>query len=230
MSEKDEFIYKEKDKGKKELLSMLIYRPVATQIVLRFMKQCTFSPNLISMVSLLLGIAASLIFALGRYPVIAWGVVLLHLSYLFDVLDGQYARYKNSSSAYGAWFDPFVDIIKAACLLIGLAYGAYQITGDAHVFLWSAFAMTHSFLTMYILNTRDKVPGSSAFEVVVRPNIYIGYEISLYWIISLFVLCNLVYLGLIVLGSVGALSWVKCFISVRRNYFLHRRNEKLKER
>ncbi len=222
MKEKGDFVYKERDTGNKELLSMLIYRPTARFILIKFLKNSKITPNQISIISLILFIIASFFFAFFRYPAILIGLIFMHLGYAFDMLDGIYARYKKLSSKFGQWLDPFLDTVKAAFLFISLSYRAYVTSGNPNALIWGSVAMANSLLSYYILNTRDQVVKSNNFEVKLGKNIYVGYEITLYWAITLPILFNKLYFGLVFLATVGALSWIKVFISLRRYYIKHK--------
>lgn len=215
----EDHTYKKVDAGRKELFSMLIYRPLANILLNKIFKYVNITPNAISFFSLILAIAASCCFAFFNYPLIIIGVILLHLVYTFDMLDGQYARFKGLSSKFGQWFDPFIDTIKISFLYLALSYGAYRVNKDYTSFLWGIVALTNSFLSFYILNTRRLIVSEATFEVKVKNDIYVGYEISLYWALSFFVIINRVYEGLIFLAVIGALSWIKLFISLRRYYY-----------
>jgi phosphatidylglycerophosphate synthase len=219
MPEDRDYVYKEIDAGNKELFSMFIYRPLARLLLLGVFRHVNTTPNVISFLSLSLAVAASYYFACFSYPIILIGVLLLHLVYTFDMLDGQYARYRGMTSKYGRWLDPFLDDIKISLVFITLSYRAYSDTLDYRVFIWGTAALVNALLTFYILNTRGLLVNKATFEVKLKKNIYVGYEISLYWVISFFVIINKLYPGLIVLATFGALSWIKCFVSLRRYYF-----------
>lgn len=223
MADTKDAMYKGMDAGNKELFSMLIYRPAANFLLNTVFKYLNVTPNQISFLSLIVAISGSFFFAFIDYPWVIIGVLLLHLTYTFDMLDGQYARYKGLSSKYGKWFDPFIDIIKIAFIILALSYRSYyEGAGDPRTFIWGFIALVNSFLTFYILNTRGQMIKGATFEVKPAKNIYIGYEISLYWALSFFIVINKVYAGLIFLATIGTLSWIKCYITLRKYYFKNR--------
>lgn len=217
-----DFMYKKEDAGSKELFSMMIYRPIANFLLNNIFKYTKITPNQISFMSLMVVITGCWFFAFRGYPYLLIGLFFLHLGYTLDMLDGQYARYRGLSSRYGRWFDSFVDVIKVFSLFMSLTYGAYSISGNPHIFLWGMLAMAQGFMTYYVLNTRSLLAEGCKFEVKVSKGIYVGYEISLYLTITFFVIIDKVYLGLIFLGTVGALSWIKAFISFNRYYKKHK--------
>ena len=222
MDSKKDFVYREKDAGHKELFSMLIYRPAAKFLMVNIFKYIKTTPNQITFFSLVLTIVSSCFFAFARYPYMLIGVFFLHLGYIFDMLDGQYARYKGLSSKFGQWFDPFLDVIKAAFIFISLSYGSYTADNNPIALIWGLVGLTHCFLAYYIMNTRNQIIKGHTFEIRLKNNIYVGYEISLYWFVTLMVVFNRVYLGLVLLGTIGALGWIKVYITLKNYYLKHK--------
>lgn len=97
-------------------------RKIINKLMIKFAKFFTkknITPNQITGVALLLGLAASLLIFLHR-PILA--VVFLWVSGLFDVLDGEVARLSNSSSDYGMILDIFFDRVVEGSILIAIAY------------------------------------------------------------------------------------------------------------
>lgn len=201
---------------------MLIYRQIARFLLFSIFRFTNITPNQITLISLGVAVIASSFFLFSRYPYIIVGALLLHLTYAFDMLDGIYARYKGLSSKFGRWLDPFTDTVKVGFIFSSLSLGAYRAGASPMVLAWGIVAMIHSFLTYYILNTREHIIKVPTFQIKINKNIYIGYEISLYWIVSLFVLFNRVYSGLIFLATAGALSWIRLLVSLWRHYFKNR--------
>jgi len=220
--EKKGYIYKEVDGGGKEFFSMIIYRPLARFLLLSIFRFTSITPNQITLISLCFAIVAALYLAFFTYPAIILALLFLHLTYTFDMLDGVYARYKGLTSKLGKWFDSFVDLIKLSAIFISLNYAAYKAENKIMVFIWGMLATTNVFLSVYLLNTRDQLMKIPPFEVKFGKNIYFGFEISLYWIISLFVLFNKIYAGLIFLGTAGILLWLKPYITLMRYYKRHK--------
>ena len=61
-----------------------------------------WSPNAVTIVSLVVGLAAAAAFALGSRPWLVAGAVLLQAAFTIDCVDGQLARYTQTSSIHGA--------------------------------------------------------------------------------------------------------------------------------
>lgn len=91
------------------------------------------TPNLITGISLAVGIGAGLLIFTDR-PV-SWVVaaVLLQLALIIDCMDGEVARYGRRYSAFGGWLDGIGDRIKE--YLVFAAVGAVA-AGDHHPVGW----------------------------------------------------------------------------------------------
>jgi phosphatidylglycerophosphate synthase len=83
-----------------------------------------WTPNAVTTVSLLVGVAAAAAFAFGSRPALIVGALLLQLSFTIDCVDGQLARYTRTFSRLGAWLDSVFDRAKEYLVYAGLAIGA----------------------------------------------------------------------------------------------------------
>ncbi|HRY30195.1 MAG TPA: CDP-alcohol phosphatidyltransferase family protein [Elusimicrobiota bacterium] len=103
-----------------DVTDRLINRPAAAMLVTRLIPTA-ITPNQITAVSFLLGIAAALFIATGGGAASAVGALLLELSIVVDCVDGQLARAKGLTSEWGDIFDHTSD--DATLLLICAAAG-----------------------------------------------------------------------------------------------------------
>jgi phosphatidylglycerophosphate synthase len=87
-------------------------------------------PNHFTAASLVLGLVAAWYFSLGDFRSIVIGLILLHVSFIFDCCDGQLSRLKGLQSKMGHWFDYHSDKIKDGATLLGFAIGAFHVSGD----------------------------------------------------------------------------------------------------
>lgn len=127
------------------------------------------TPNQISMLSLLAGIVAAVLFA-ERYFI--GGSLLLLLSAIFDLIDGSVARKTNAHTNFGAVFDWIVDKYVDALVLLGVGLSGIAIVSQiAPVpqvadFAVVAFAITGSLMNTFIkpvvyaeIGYREKIGG-----------------------------------------------------------------------
>lgn len=97
-----------------------------TRIALRL----GWSPNAITLLSFMIGIAAAAAFALGDRWALVLGALLLQLSLVVDCVDGEVARATRRFSALGAWLDASTDRVKEFLAYAGLAFGAARFGAD----------------------------------------------------------------------------------------------------
>lgn len=108
-------------------------RPLASLIV-RVVLNTRITPNQITVFSFFIGVAAGMYLAMGTRQGFVLGGILAWMSSIFDCADGMLARLRNSSSAYGAYLDLFLDRITDLILLGGGSVGYYRWSGDLDFF------------------------------------------------------------------------------------------------
>ena len=96
----------------------------------RFAAGRGWSPNAITIVSLIVGLVAALSFAVGERWALVLGAVLLQVSIVIDCSDGEVARLTGRYSTVGAWLDAATDRIKEYAAYAGLAAGAWAAGSD----------------------------------------------------------------------------------------------------
>ncbi len=83
------------------------------------LRKTKLTPDHLTVVGLVVGAGAAVAVGSGR---LRWGLVLVILAALPDLLDGALAKASNTSSQRGAFFDSTVDRVTDAFLLGGIAY------------------------------------------------------------------------------------------------------------
>ena len=83
-----------------------------------------WTPNQITLTSLIMALVVAGFFATGWWPLMIIGAVGVQVSIIIDCADGEVARYTGVSSQFGAWLDASTDRIKEYALYAGLAFGA----------------------------------------------------------------------------------------------------------
>ena len=78
-----------------------------------------FTPNTLTVLALLFGVGAGVMFALER-P--GWAALMIFLCGLFDMLDGKVAAKTHTTSDFGAIFDSTLDRYSEFFIYVGLAY------------------------------------------------------------------------------------------------------------
>jgi phosphatidylglycerophosphate synthase len=103
------------------------------------------SPNMLTIVGLLINFYAAYLFAEDRF-VVAGGVVIF--AGLFDMLDGQVARLTNRVSDFGAFLDSVIDRYSDVVLFIGLLIYYARVRRFFYVVL-VAIVMAGSLMVSY---------------------------------------------------------------------------------
>jgi phosphatidylglycerophosphate synthase len=99
------------------------------------------TPNQITIVSLLVGLAAVAAFASTSPWIVALGLLGYHLHVLLDYVDGEVARCKGITSVRGAYFDLITDRITFPLFIFCAGLGVFRLSGDpTHLLL--AFVAT----------------------------------------------------------------------------------------
>jgi phosphatidylglycerophosphate synthase len=95
-----------------------------SKYIARWAARRGFTPNQVTTVSMLIGVAAAAAFALGTRGGMVAGAVLLQVAFTADCVDGQLARYTHTFTKLGAWLDSVFDRGKEYVVFAGLAIGA----------------------------------------------------------------------------------------------------------
>jgi len=112
--------------------------PLIRQISYRvspLLAQTGISPNLITLIGLITGIASAFAFAQGNH---FWGItaaLLWAVCSLMDYCDGEVARITGKSSRIGKYLDDVTDWVVHTFFFMGIGFGAEVITGN-RLWLW----------------------------------------------------------------------------------------------
>ena len=129
-------------------LNRRISRPLA-----RFLSHTLVTPNQVSIASLGLALAAFFTFAYGHYIA---GALLAQASSIADGIDGDLARLKRMTSAFGRFMDSILDRYADALIILGLTIWAAGDDGRLHVWLTGFWALAGTFAVTY---TRARIEG-----------------------------------------------------------------------
>jgi phosphatidylglycerophosphate synthase len=141
--------YKDPNGPLSETFNRVTYHKVTIYISWLFL-HTKIMPNYVTLISLISGLAGCLFLAFpGLYPII--GILLLNLSLIFDIVDGDIARYRNICSLSGAFFDRLVTAIVDPLVFIGLGFAVYFRLGSPIALGFGVLA-TFSLLLFKVIN------------------------------------------------------------------------------
>ena len=103
--------------------STFVLRKLSRRVSMYAVKR-GWTPNQITITSLVLALVVSAGFATGWWPLMIVGAIGIQVSIIIDCADGEVARYTGVSSQQGAWLDAATDRIKEYAIYAGLAAGA----------------------------------------------------------------------------------------------------------
>lgn len=116
------------------VVSYHAFRPIS-RLMTRAVLNTRVSPNQVSAVAMLCGVAAAIAAAFGGYyPVLVAGI-LYWLGAVVDCVDGEIARLRIEGSKLGEWLDTLADDVSTYGLLAGLGIG---LVADGYDPMWNA--------------------------------------------------------------------------------------------
>jgi phosphatidylglycerophosphate synthase len=119
-----------KDTAVEEIVDLFIFRPIAF-VVVKLIYRLPVTPNQLSFLSIIAGIAAGVYYAMGDERSFFYAGILYALSHVLDCCDGMVARLKKNGTLIGRIIDGWADYITSVAvyvgLLIGLHNGSFQL-------------------------------------------------------------------------------------------------------
>ena len=119
----------------------------------RFFLKTPLSPNMITILSLFIGLISAKFFLQGTHENSIIGAGLLLLSAWIDCTDGEVARLKFLESKIGGILDIICDNLVHFAVFFAIGMGLYQSTGDNIFVLLGALAVFGSLVSFLILSS-----------------------------------------------------------------------------
>jgi phosphatidylglycerophosphate synthase len=108
-------------------------------------------PDLITFFSIILGLIGAFLFCIPREGAYLAGALFIELYYVFDAVDGQYARLRGKTSVTGAYFDYISNHIVQSLMFLGMGSGLFRLTGDP-LFAVAGFLAAWGMVFMYVIH------------------------------------------------------------------------------
>ena len=201
-----------KDKPNDGPVSRYLNRPLSVRISRRLVDH-QITPNQISLFSFLCSVLAAGLFALHGYFALLLGGLMAQFASILDGCDGEVARLKYQSSAYGGWFDAVLDRYADAFLLFGLTWHAYAAKMDSFILLIGFMAIIGSFMLSY---TADKYDSLMRDLISHGKGLRMGRDIRVF-LIFLGAVFNQAYLTLVVIAVVMNIATIRRLIICRNH-------------
>src|SRR6266851_2095002 len=121
----------------------------------RLLTHTGVTPNWVTVGGLVVAILAALMFARGSYVNYVSGALLFFLSGLIDEMDGMLARIKFMESAFGTWFEGFVDNATYLLVFVGMTIGLYRQRGSEEL-IWGGALVAGCVLSVVVIKLQRK--------------------------------------------------------------------------
>lgn len=119
----------------------------AVEPIGRWLSKTALSPNLLTLVAFIIGMAASFLVSQG---ILLFGGIVLLLSGLFDLLDGALARAKSQVTKFGAVLDSTLDRVSEALIFLALIYFVLYRDSQGVLVILSGAGLASSFMISYV--------------------------------------------------------------------------------
>jgi phosphatidylglycerophosphate synthase len=117
-----EYISSLKRPDVEEWADLFLFRPLAFLLV-KAIFRTSLTPNQLSVFSVMLGVAAGILFGTGGPVTAGLGAALFFLSIVVDCADGQLARLKKNGTPLGRLVDGAIDYVVGVAVYLGLGFG-----------------------------------------------------------------------------------------------------------
>lgn len=164
------------------IFSTLITRKLSrllTYVLLKLDPEIT--PNTVSVISMIINLAAAACLFSSSYWTRILGVVLLQIGFVFDCSDGEIARATGKGSPFGAFLDSTFDRFKEIIMLGSLTHHLASHTTlpfgwtPIHILILGASAVLGLQLVSYIREAKKAAfPTTRTSEIYITKSIYLG--------------------------------------------------------
>jgi phosphatidylglycerophosphate synthase len=117
-----------------ELINTYVLRPIAGVLV-RFLYNTSVTPNQITVLAILVGGCAAVLYSVGEARTTFLAGVLVTLKDLLDSADGQLARAKNQFSRRGRFIDSIGDFLVDLLIFAAITAALHRVTQSPSVVL-----------------------------------------------------------------------------------------------
>lgn len=133
-----------------EWWSSFITAPLAILFTYVVVEIKWLTPNQITLISFLTAIVSAFFIFVGGQTNFLLAAFLIHLSHVFDCMDGQLARYRQTLTASGSYFDRVTDQIQITIWFGAIGYAAFLQSGDVVPIILSLVGIAFYSLRGYV--------------------------------------------------------------------------------
>ena len=96
----------------------------------RLLLNTRVTPNMVTAGTLVCGLLAGWLLSRGHHAALVAGSLVAWVASMLDGVDGELARAKFQSSAFGHWLEMACDYVFYIALFVGLGLGLHRVTGE----------------------------------------------------------------------------------------------------
>ncbi len=129
-------------------------------LLTRMFLKLRWTPNVITMLSMVVGLVAAVFFIPGSWELALIGALLFQFSVIIDCCDGEVARLTFSESKFGQELDIWADNVVHMAIFAGIACGAYLQGPWEQTFLplvLGASAVLANVVSLFLVNVARQV-------------------------------------------------------------------------
>lgn len=140
--------------------TVLATDPVALPLVRVFARRRWPTPDQVTVIALVLGLAVGVLFAFGTRAGLIAGGVAFYFAFVFDCIDGKLARALKVTSTRGEALDHLADGGRRASATLGLAVHVWRSEPFGNDDIW--FVVVYAVLAYYFLEISGAVRGATS--------------------------------------------------------------------
>ena len=130
--------------------------------VVRLLYPTSITPNQITFLSLIFGLASAGFYVSGIPDALVWGAIFLYGKVFLDNVDGNLARVRGTTSRFGRFLDSLTDFIVTVLVYIAVTMYLVRTTGVQEYWILGLLGllfcfMQSTFFVFYLVNYTSRV-------------------------------------------------------------------------
>ena len=130
--------------------------------VVRLLYPTSITPNQITFLSLIFGLASAGFYVSGIPDALVWGAVFLYGKVFLDNVDGNLARVRGTTSRFGRFLDSLADFLVTVLVYIAVTMYLVRTTGVQEYWILGLLGllfcfMQSTFFVFYLVNYTSRV-------------------------------------------------------------------------
>ena len=130
--------------------------------VVRLLYPTSITPNQITFLSLIFGLASAGFYVSGIPDALVWGAIFLYGKVFLDNVDGNLARTRGTTSRFGRFLDSLADFLVTVLVYIAVTMYLVQTTGVQEYWILGLLGllfcfMQSTFFVFYLVNYTSRV-------------------------------------------------------------------------